>query len=116
MRRQKPMSSKTIAFLMFAIGAAIGSVTTWQYVKKKYEQIAQEEIDSVKEVFSKKELTTDADVRTKAEQAKEKPDVAEYAARLNKHGYVNYSGSIIDDEKGERMLNKPYVISPEDFG
>jgi hypothetical protein len=110
------MSSKTIAFLMFAIGAAIGSVTTWQHVKKKYEQIAQEEIDSVKEVFSKKESNTDADIRTKAEQVKEKPDVVKYAERLDKHGYVNYSGGIIDDEKGERMLNKPYVISPEEFG
>ena len=42
-------------FIIFATGAVIGSVVTWKIIKTKYEQIAQEEIDSVKEVFSKKE-------------------------------------------------------------
>ena len=42
-------------FIIFATGAAIGSVVTWKIVKTKYEQIAQEEIDSVKEVYSKRE-------------------------------------------------------------
>lgn len=37
---------------LFAAGAAIGSVATWKLVKTKYEQIAQEEIDSVKEEYA----------------------------------------------------------------
>ena len=37
--------------LIFAVGAAIGSAVTWKLLKTKYERIAQEEIDSVKEVF-----------------------------------------------------------------
>ena len=37
-----------INLFMFVMGAIAGSVATWQYVKKKYERIAQEEIDSVK--------------------------------------------------------------------
>ena len=37
---------------LFATGAAIGSVATWKLVKTKYEQIAQEEIDSVKEEYA----------------------------------------------------------------
>ena len=41
-------------FVMFTIGAVIGSAVTWKLVKTKYEQIAQEEIDSVKETFSKR--------------------------------------------------------------
>ena len=65
------MSNKTITFTMFVFGVAIGSVVTWQYVKKKYEQIAQEEIDSVKEIFSKRE-TENIDKREKANHAKEK--------------------------------------------
>ena len=36
--------------LIFSVGAAIGSVITWKLVKTKYERIAQEEIDSGKEV------------------------------------------------------------------
>lgn len=38
--------------LVFAAGAAIGSVITWKIVKTKYEQIAQEEIDSVKDEYT----------------------------------------------------------------
>ena len=43
--------SKT-CFVMFVVGAAAGSAATWLYAKKYYERIAQEEIDSVKAVFS----------------------------------------------------------------
>lgn len=39
--------------VIFAIGAAIGSLATWKFVKTKYEKIANEEIESVKEIFSK---------------------------------------------------------------
>ena len=38
--------------LIFAAGVGIGSVVTWKIVKTKYDQIIQEEIDSVKEAFS----------------------------------------------------------------
>ena len=47
------MKSTLNNVLIFAVGAAIGSAATWYFVKTKYERIAQEEIDSVKEEFSK---------------------------------------------------------------
>lgn len=109
--------SKATNALMFLLGAAVGSVVTWKYVKNKYEQIAQEEIDSVKEVFLKREPDAtveikEADVRNKKE---EKPGVMEYAARLQKEGYVNYAGMNSVEEETE-TVEKPYVISPEEFG
>lgn len=42
------MNKKLFGAIMFAVGAAVGSAVTWKLVKTKYEQIAQEEIDSVK--------------------------------------------------------------------
>ena len=45
--------NKTVNFMIFVVGAAVGSIVTWRYIDKKYEQIAQEEIDSVNEVFAK---------------------------------------------------------------
>ena len=89
-------------FVAFVAGLAIGSVATWQYAKKKYELIAQEEIDSVKEVFSKKAESNDQEdaeadsddveeAREKAKRAKEKANVAEYAAILKKENYVDYN-------------------------
>ena len=44
---------------IFAAGAIIGSVVTWKIVKTKYEQIANEEIESVKERFRNREVYTD---------------------------------------------------------
>lgn len=121
--------NKTVNFTMFILGAAIGSVVTWKYIKHKYEQIAQDEIDSVKEVFLKREtdISLDENSRSKAEHAKDKPSVVEYAARLREQGYTtNYSNgekNEKEESKPMRVLitrpladNKPYVISPEEFG
>ena len=106
------MSNKTITFTMFVFGVAIGSVVTWQYVKKKYEQIAQEEIDSVKEIFSKRE-TENIDKREKANHAKEKEGIVAYAAKLKEY---NYSQSDTEDKKEKEFVEAPYVIPPEEFG
>ena len=117
--------NKTMNFTMFVIGAVVGSVITWQYTKKKYEQIAQEEIDSVKEVFSKKEEAhdnklDDSEARMKANQAKEKPGITEYTAQLHERGYTNYSNTFSAEEKKEENKSidedGPYVIAPEEFG
>jgi hypothetical protein len=120
------MNNKITSFMMFIFGAAVGSVVTWQYIKKKYERIAQEEIDSVKETFSKLEVKSkdneskeNNNVRTIVERAKDKPSVVEYAAKLRKQGYINYSDtdSLSEEEVDENMINdKPYVISPDEFG
>ena len=45
--------NKLSYLLAFAAGALIGSAATWYFVKDKYEKLAQEEIDSVKETFKK---------------------------------------------------------------
>jgi len=106
------MSKKN--FIMFILGAVIGSVVTWKYTEQKYEQIAQDEIDSVKEIFSKREDVDGTDLRMKADNAKEKHNVIEYTARLREQGYINYS----EEVKQEPMIvdKAPYVIAPEEFG
>lgn len=114
-------------FAMFMAGATVGSAATWLYLKKHYEQIAQEEIDSVKAVFaerktdisSKNDTDEQADKQHKADIAKLKPDLVDYAAKLQKEGYVNYtehSNKNIDKEKENSMPDEPYVISPDEFG
>ncbi len=127
------MNNKITSFMIFIFGAAVGSVVTWQYTKKKYEQIAQEEIDSVKETFSKlkevkskdNESEENNNTRTIVERAKDKPSIVEYAALLRKKGYTNYSdidslsedSNVSEEEVDENMINdKPYVISPDEFG
>ena len=57
------MKKSLLYLFAFAVGASLGSAVTWHYTKKKYEKIAEEEIKSVKEVFSKKEMW-DMDLNT----------------------------------------------------
>ena len=110
--------SNTNVFLAFAAGAAAGSITTWFLVKSKYEQIAQEEIDSVKEAFSKKAtpVETENNAAAKAEPKEEKPGIMEYAALLRERGYIKNTSSTENEKEREAFMEKPYIISPEEFG
>ena len=116
--------NKTVNFMMFIVGAAIGSIVTWRYIDKKYEQIAQEEIDSVKEAFAKREqdsVENNDVIREKAFNAKEKPNIVEYAAKLREQGYTNYADIEPETNKEEvdeesMDIGTPYVIPPEEFG
>ena len=67
--------NKAFGAVAFVLGAAAGAVTTWFVVRKRYEQIAQEEIDSVKEVFSKRYAEEKADdISDKSEMTEEELD------------------------------------------
>lgn len=107
------MKSNMINFLMFAVGAAIGSAVTWKLVKTKYERIADEEIESVKEVFSrrnkKEKESEEIEHETVAHMLETKPDdVSKYSDMLEELKY---------NEKGENDMKNadPYVISPDEF-
>lgn len=117
------MNNKAIFVVAFSVGMAVGSVGTWYCIKKKYEELAQEEIDSVKQVFLKreKELKGDEIKKNIAENVKagdqEKPmSIKEYASFLQKQGYTNYSDTNEAENKEETKSVKPYVIPPEQFG
>lgn len=118
------MSSKRMAFLAFIAGAGIGSVCTWQLLKRKYELIAQEEIDSVKAAYATRETRKSfvegfcnglkvAEDRTQKDESD--VDFKKYASIIQKEGYTDYSRSV-EEKKGEAFVEKPYIISPEEFG
>ena len=118
------MSSKGIAVLAFIVGAGMGSVCTWKLLKRKYELIAQEEIDSVKAAYATREIGKGfvegfrdglkvAEDRTQKDE--DDVDFKKYASIIQKEGYTDYSRSV-EEKKGEAFVEKPYVISPEEFG
>ena len=103
--------SKT-GFAMFLAGATVGAAATWLCLRRYYEQITQEEIDSVKAAFAERKPVI-------ANIAKLKPDLGNYAAKLQEEGYTNYtehSKKNTEEKKDEPMPNEPYVISPDDYG
>lgn len=113
--------------LLFTAGLVMGSVVTWKMTKDKYEQWANDEIRMMREYYNQKEEEyyeeedldeepIEAEVRT---ERSTKPDLTEYTSRLNESGYTDYSEiSKKDEEEDDEsdMEEKPYVISPEEFG
>lgn len=112
-------------------GAAVGGGLVWfianKTLSKKYADIAQEEIDSVKakftipkdevEKFIKAKRDSKPSEATLAHQSINKPSIAEYAKKIQ--SYTNYSNVDYEPERAhfEPATNeKPYVISPEEFG
>lgn len=116
------MSNRSLFSLGFIIGAASGATVAWYLLKDKYETLAQEEIDSVKEVFARREqeMKDETVKRNVAEGIKDsdrtKPDLKEYAEQLKKNGYTRYSDLSADDGGVSDKQTKPYVIPPEQFG
>lgn len=112
--------SKAAVAVAFIFGAAAGSVVTWYFTKKTYEQIAQQEIDSVKETFSKL-YKRDDDVYSGPQDAsdedEEDPDKTEYAAIADEEGYITYTDTDIEITEIPRgdTYEAPYVIPPESF-
>ena len=108
------MNSTLSKILFLAAGAAIGSAVTWKLVKTKYERIAQEEIDSVKEAFTR-EYNNDEHVESEDEYEEQEDEdqicideLPTYSSMINKLNYAK-----IDEAP---KVERPYVISPEEFG
>ena len=102
------MTTKTIDYSMFVLGAAFGASLAWYFTKKKYEEILQDDkvVLTPKEDFSEKQETKIAEVGIKT-----KPDLAEYSSMLRRYNRVDYS-----DVGKEEDKPAPYVISPDEFG
>lgn len=106
--------SKASVFIAFVTGAAAGVVCTHTYFKKKYADISQDEINSVKESLSNM-------YEKRATIASEKPDIQEIvaihrrkekeAAKKEMADILANSGYVSTDEP-----EKIYVISPQEFG
>lgn len=109
------MKNKLCYIFTFAAGAAIGSAVTWKFLKTKYEKIAQEEIDSVKEVFSKREEPVEEDIseepEKEVEEKSELPSI-EYYKELVRNRY----GKELEEKEEVKNVSKPYVIPPDEFG
>lgn len=129
------MKVKTINVIMFATGAILGSLVTWKYAKTKYERIAQEEIDSVKDAFREQ---TNSIIKSHAEEDRHedcatselKDNEGELYSRvtdMEMHEYMDTASQYLSAAEvsslknelkggGMYMATKPYVISPDEFG
>ena len=109
-------------FLTFILGATVGALVTWKITKTKYEEIAQEEIDSVKEVFSKRYSSSEKkSVPSKNKEEKSEESVEVEAEVIDptddeKKEYANYAKMYTTENQVQEKRDKPYPITPEQFG
>lgn len=105
------MSNAISNVLAFTIGAAISAVATGMYFKRKYENMAREEIEEVRNYYTetKKEET---------ENKEEKQEQEQVAVTGRKDMYDTLASMYKNDnsKKGDEPTNSPYVIEPEALG
>ena len=119
------MNTNISKLFMFAVGAAIGSLSAWFYAKKRYEKIANDEIRSMREYFRRREkelLEDDETEETEGEpdSSEEENDKGIYSNIIKESGYVRYSKSSNRDDSEEKdekdnVDDEPYVIRPDLF-
>lgn len=130
--------SVLIKVFWFGAGAAIGSFVTWKAMNEAYKQIADQEIESMREYYNEKykknckPLAIDHKILTAEEYAAiedndyvpltdedcivvEDPTMLkEFEEKVDDLGYKNYSNTIKPNKEVEDV-SSPYVISPDDF-
>lgn len=113
---------------IFLAGAATGSIITWKLIEKKYKNLADEEIESVKKVFKEKQekINNIGNSKNNFETYK---DIIKDLNNNEKDEYNEIANSYSneetteDDKVEEKEISnnsadhsKPYIISPEEYG
>ena len=99
------MNDKLALSLAFIAGAAAGAFVAWKALENKYKQIADDEIESVKDMFKRK-MQKQKETNEQAALLKEYNDI------VADEKYTNNK----EDERDMAEKAKVYVIPPEDFG
>lgn len=121
------MRTSTKLFI-FAAGAAFGSLFTYFTTKKYFEDLANEEIESMREWAARKALeykkaagqTPDPKADVDTEPTEKKFTIKDYTSMVNDLGYYDYSNSNpVPEEREEDDIDLDdyiYIIKPEVFG
>lgn len=99
--------------LIFVVGGAVGSLATWQILKKHYEKNALEEVQQIRDFYYNlyQEKSEESDeIKDNAEVTDERE--SDYAELIQANGYIEN----ITKEDEKVTTKEPYVISPDEYG
>jgi len=107
-----------VGVLAFVSGAGVGVFSTKTYFKKKYEELVQEEIESIREVRNRNAESTEED-----QYAGEKPEKGIHVPSREEVDYerniTRYSGGEEEEVRIETLDSEgnpnPYIIEEEEF-
>ena len=105
------MSNGIKYFVTFALGAAAGSVVAWRLLKSKYERLAKEEIDEVREYYHQKHITECTECNEETAPAEEYDEAAQYQDIIKT--YTEQEGGSVMAQ--DYIVPAPHVITPEEF-
>ncbi len=129
------MNKGLLCGLALIAGGAAGFLGARSYFSGKYEALYQKEVEALRAAYraedalTRKQETTDMEVKKKAEQAKVKPELTRYVNYARQLGYREDEQEkpepetprrepILVLEKAETIANpkKPYVVPPDEYG
>lgn len=101
--------------LLLAIGAGIGSLVTYRLLKDKYEALVEEEIESVKETFSRRTTPVydELDNGLTQEEYEEGLGHLEYKSPARERTAYNHISR--PEEADENEILAPYVINVVEY-
>ena len=114
------MNRKLSNVLLFAAGAAVGSLVTWRYFKSKYE-VVEDKIEEKTEEPEGKTEEEDPEV-LESKMSYKKPPLKEYVKMVEDNGYVpkthmeEVEEEIANGEWDDKDVYEPYIIRPEEYG
>lgn len=122
------MNSKVVGVVAFLTGAAVGAFATWRVLKEQYERRAEEDIQSVREMYARRNTISFDHGEVHLEAVNADIDLDELI-QLDPNIVVNkqmvadlgYDAAILEENENEKKgepiaMDKPYVIDPMDSG
>lgn len=110
---------------IFSIGAALGALVTWQYLKPKYERMVQDEVSEFKRDWAERdgkkeensEETDDDESRIMdiTELEEKRAQIREIAKQYNNILEENKYTEVLEKGGSNMKDDEPYVISPLKF-
>lgn len=98
---------KVSTFIGFAIGALVGSVITHKLMKDK----CNDEIQEVRNVWESSKKENESEKNPSGDISRNNSETNKYKSTLKKENYVDYSR-----RSSKEVIDKPYVITPDEFG
>lgn len=101
--------------IAFVLGGTVGSLITWKLLEKKYKEIADEEIEAIREYYKGKEKLADFgnEENVTVEHSELKEEKTNYNKLVTDLGYADDATIIVNH--GEDTV-APYIIAPEEYG
>ena len=105
--------------LLFATGAAVGSLVTWRIFKSRYEIVddVEEKIDETEDESEEE----DPEVLESRMNYK-KPPLKDYVKMVEDYGYKHKTHmeeveeELANGEQGDEDIYEPFIIRPEEYG